>query len=385
MRGVSRLDNHKKFVYILYQCDRQTNERTTALMKTLNQLGAVLVGASILLVTGCAGTPDSAPSDAPEITTVRLGYFPNLTHAPGLIATQKGFFKSELKAIDLTVTPTAFNAGPDVVTALFADSLDCSYIGPNPAINAYVQSEGAAVRIVAGSTSGGAALVVREGVDTPADLAGLTIATPQLGNTQDVAARNWLADQGFETDLEGGGDVSIKPQSNSDGLAAFSTGEIDGAWVPEPWVSSYVKAGAHVLQDETDLWDGGQFVTTVILCRTDFIEQHPDAVTALLKGHLAALDMITEDPKGSQESVNLALAGLTGSAIDEGVLAAAWENVAFTSDPLSTTLVTSADHAVSVGLLEKDKIDAAGGLPGTLYSLDLLNALRAERGETAVK
>jgi NitT/TauT family transport system substrate-binding protein len=206
-----------------------------------------------------------------------------------------------------------------------------------------------------------------------------------LGNTQDVAARNWLADQGFETDLEGGGDVSIKPQSNSDGLAAFSTGEIDGAWVPEPWVSSYVKAGAHVLQDETDLWDGGQFVTTVILCRTDFIEQHPDAVTALLKGHLAALDMITEDPKGSQESVNLALAGLTGSAIDEGVLAAAWENVAFTSDPLSTTLVTSADHAVSVGLLEKDKIDAAGGLPGTLYSLDLLNALRAERGETAVK
>ena len=354
-------------------------------MKTLNQLGAVLVGASILLVTGCAGTPDSAPSDAPEITTVRLGYFPNLTHAPGLIATQKGFFKSELKAIDLTVTPTAFNAGPDVVTALFADSLDCSYIGPNPAINAYVQSEGAAVRIVAGSTSGGAALVVREGVDTPADLAGLTIATPQLGNTQDVAARNWLADQGFETDLEGGGDVSIKPQSNSDGLAAFSTGEIDGAWVPEPWVSSYVKAGAHVLQDETDLWDGGQFVTTVILCRTDFIEQHPDAVTALLKGHLAALDMITEDPKGSQESVNLALAGLTGSAIDEGVLAAAWENVAFTSDPLSTTLVTSADHAVSVGLLEKDKIDAAGGLPGTLYSLDLLNALRAERGETAVK
>lgn len=354
-------------------------------MKTFNQLGAVLVGASILLVAGCAGTPESAPSDAPEITTVRLGYFPNLTHAPGLIATQKGFFKSELKAIDLTVTPTAFNAGPDVVTALFADSLDCSYIGPNPAINAYVQSEGAAVRIVAGSTSAGAALVVREGVDTPADLAGLTIATPQLGNTQDVAARNWLADQGFETDLEGGGDVSIKPQSNSDGLAAFSTGEIDGAWVPEPWVSSYVKSGAHVLQDEADLWDGGQFVTTVILCRTDFIEQHPDAVTALLKGHLAALDFIAADPAGSQEAVNLSLAGLTGSAIDEGVLAAAWENVAFTSDPLSTTLVTSVDHAVSVGLLEKDKVDAAGGLPGTLYSLDLLNALLAERGEKEVK
>lgn len=354
-------------------------------MNTITRLGATLAAASILLVAGCSATPDSTPAEATEITTVRLGYFPNLTHAPGLIATQKGLFKSELKAIDLTLTPTAFNAGPDVVTALFADSLDCSYIGPNPAINAYVQSEGAAVRIVAGSTSGGAALVVRDGVDAPADLAGLTIATPQLGNTQDVAARNWLADQGFTTDVEGGGDVSIKPQSNSDGLAAFSAGDIDGAWVPEPWVSSYVKAGAHVLQNEADLWDGGQFVTTVILCRTDFIDQHPEAVTALLKGHLAALDLIAADPKGSQEAVNLAIAGLTGSTIDEAVLASAWENVAFTADPLSSTLVTSADHAFAVGLLEKDKIDAAGGLPGTLYSLDLLNALLAERGEDTVQ
>ena len=353
-------------------------------MNTVTRLGATLAAASILLVAGCSSAPEGG-TETTEITTVRLGYFPNLTHAPALIATQKGLFKSELKAIDLTVTPTAFNAGPDVVTALFANSLDCSYIGPNPAINAYVQSEGAAVRVVAGSTSGGAALVVREGINTAADLVGATIATPQLGNTQDVAARHWLAGQGFATDLEGGGDVSIKPQGNSDGLAAFSAGEIDGAWVPEPWVASYVKAGAQVLQNEADLWDGGEFVTTVILCRTDFIDQHPDAVTALLKGHLAALDFIADDPAGSQEAVNLAIAGLTGSTIDDSVLAAAWENVAFTADPLAATLVTSADHAIGVGLLEKEKVDAAGGLPGTLYSLDLLNALLAERGEDAVQ
>lgn len=353
-------------------------------MKSITRIGAALTATSILLIAGCSTAPETAPV-ATEITTVRLGYFPNLTHAPGLIATQKGLFKSELKALELTVTPTAFNAGPDVVTALFADSLDCSYIGPNPAINAYVQSEGSAVRIVAGSTSGGAALVVRNGVNVPADLAGLTIATPQLGNTQDVAARNWLADQGFASDLEGGGDVSIKPQGNSDGLAAFSAGDIDGAWVPEPWVSSYVKAGAHVLQNEADLWEGGQFVTTVILCRTEFVEQHPEAVTAILKGHLAALDVIASDPAGSQAAVNLSIAGLTGSAIDEAVLASAWENVVFTADPLASTLVTSADHAVTVGLLDKGALDAAGGLPGTLYSLDLLNALLAERGEDAVK
>ena len=354
-------------------------------MTTITRIGATIAAASLLFMAGCSTATDEAPTEAPEITTVRLGYFPNLTHAPALIATQQGLFKTELKAVDLTLTPTAFNAGPDVVTALFANSLDCSYIGPNPAINAYVQSEGDAVRIVAGSTSGGAALVVREGINTAADLVGATIATPQLGNTQDVAARNWLADQGFVTDLEGGGDVSIKPQGNSDGLAAFSAGEIDGAWVPEPWVASYVKAGATILQNEADLWDGGEFVTTVILCRTDFIEQHPDAVTALLKGHLAALDFIADDPTGAQEAVNLAIAGLTGSAIDDAVLAAAWENVAFTADPLSSTLVTSADHAIGVGLLEKDLIDAAGGLPGTLYSLELLNAALAERGEEAVQ
>jgi NitT/TauT family transport system substrate-binding protein len=353
-------------------------------MKTNTRLCATIAVASVLLVAGCSSAPEASSGEA-EITTVRLGYFPNLTHAPALIATQQGLFKTELTAVGLTLTPTAFNAGPDAVTALFANSLDCSYIGPNPAINAYVQSEGAAVRIVAGSTSGGAALVVREGINTASDLVGATIATPQLGNTQDVAARNWLTGQGFATDLEGGGDVSIKPQGNSDGLASFSAGQIDGAWVPEPWVASYVKAGATILHNEADSWDSGEFVTTVILCRTDFIEQHPDAVTALLKGHLAALDVITEDPAGSQATVNLAIAGLAGASIDEAVLAAAWENIAFTADPLSSSLVTSADHAIAVGLLEKEKVDAAGGLPGTLYSLDLLNALLAERGEDVVQ
>lgn len=345
-----------------------------------------LATTAALALSACAPTGSTEEPDvAPEITTVRLGYFPNLTHAPGLIATQKGFFKTPLKELGLSLTPTAFNAGPDVVTALFAESLDCSYIGPNPAINAYVQSEGAAVRIVSGSTSGGAALVVREGVDTPADLAGLTIATPQLGNTQDVAARNWLADQGFATDVEGGGDVSIKPQANSDALAAFSAGEIDGAWVPEPWVSSFVAAGAHVLQNEADLWSNGQFVTTVLLCRTDFVDQHPDAVTALLNGHLDALDFIESDPAAAQEAVNLALGGLTGSTIDPAVLASAWANVEFTADPLTDSLVTSAEHAVTVGLLEQSGIDAAGGLPGTLYSLDLLNAALTERGKEPIQ
>lgn len=354
-------------------------------MKNPAKLTTALVIVPLLFVSGCAAATDTSPANAPAIETVRLGYFPNLTHAPALVANLNGLFDAELAALDLTATPTAFNAGPDAVTALFANSLDCSYIGPNPAINAYGQSEGTAVRVIAGSTSGGAALVVRDGINTAADLVGTTIATPQLGNTQDVAARHWLAGQGFATDLEGGGDASIKPQGNADGLSAFSTGQIDGAWVPEPWVATYVSAGATILHNEADSWEGGQFATTLILCRTDFVERYPNAVTALLRGHLAALDLIESDPIGSQATVNRALLELTGTAIDESVLASAWGNLSFTADPYSATLVTSADHAISVGLLEKETIDEAGGLPGTLFALDLLNAILAERGEESVK
>ena len=241
---------------------------------------------------------------AEKVTTLRLGFFPNLTHAPALVGLQEGLFKAALKPVGVTVTPTAFNAGPDAITALFAGSLDITYIGPNPTINAYAQSKGEAVRVIAGAASGGASLVVRPEIMDAAGLAGRTLATPQLGNTQDVALRNWLTEQGLTATTEGGGDVSIKPQANAEGLAAYAAGSIDGAWVPEPWVSEYVKAGAKVLVDEKTLWPGGQFVTTNIIVRTEFLAQHPDIVEAFLTGHVAALDAIETDPAAAKAAVN---------------------------------------------------------------------------------
>ena len=361
-------------------------------MRHLRPLAALVLTAATLALAACssgsaddAGSASGSAAPAGDITTVRLGYFPNLTHAPALVATQQGLFKEALKEVDLTVTPTVFNAGPDAVTALFADSLDCSYIGPNPAVNAYVQSGGEAIRVVSGATSGGAALVVRPGITDVEGMKGKSFATPQLGNTQDVAFRYWLKEQGVETTPEGGGDVSIKPQSNAEGLAAYASGDIDGAWVPEPWVSEYVAQGAEILVDEKTLWPEGKFVTTHIICRTAFIAEHPEAVSALLKGHLAAIESIEADPAAAKESFSLALAALTGSSPKPEILDRAWDQLTFTPDPLTGTLVKSAEDAVAVGLLDQAGLDAAGGLPGKLYDLALLNEVLKALGLPAVQ
>ena len=351
-------------------------------------LTALLAVASVALAACGGGSSDAGSSGsaaAEKVTTVRLGFFPNLTHAPALVGLQEGLFKKALKPLNITVTPTAFNAGPDAITALFAGSLDIAYIGPNPTINAYAQSKGAAVKVIAGAASGGAALVVRPEITDAAGLKGKTLATPQLGNTQDVALRYWLQQQGFSTTTEGGGDVSIKPQSNAEGLAAYAAGTIDGAWVPEPWVSEYVEAGAKILVNEKDLWPDGKFVTTNVIVRTDFLNQHPDVVQAVLEGHVAALDAIENDPAGSKAAVNASIQSLTGSSLDPAVLDSAWANVDFTADPLPATLVESAKHAVAVGLLDQSEIDAAGGLPGSLYDVTAINAVLKAAGQPEVK
>lgn len=340
-----------------------------------------------LLLAGCAPTSSSeqAEGEVPAITTLRLGYFPNLTHAAALVGVSQGHFKTALSELGISVTPTIFNAGPDAVSALFGESLDCSYIGPNPAINAYAQSQGEAVRVVAGASSAGAALVVRDGINSVEDLIGKTLATPQLGNTQDVALRAWLLEQGIETTSEGGGDVAIRPQANAEGLAAFVAGTIDGGWVPQPWVAEYVAAGGKVLVDEKDLWPNGQFVTTHIICRTKFIQDYPEVVSALIKGHLASLDSIASDTAAAKESFATALAGITGTTPKPEILDAAWADLEFTYDPVISSLVKSAEDAAAVGLLDKAQIDAAGGLPGTLYDLDLLNKILVEQGKPEVK
>ncbi len=349
-------------------------------------LGVVgVLAAATLVLAACSNddpssTTDDNTSAAPaEITALRLGFFPNVTHAPAMVGLQQGFFKEKLDPMGIKVSPTVFNAGPEAVTAFFGGSLDIAYVGPNPTINAYVQSQGDAVRVISGAASAGASLVVSPDIKTPEDLAGKTLVTPQLGNTQDVALRYWLKQQGYVTDLDEGGDVSVKPLSNSEGLAAFTAGEVDGAWVPEPWATLYQAEGAKVLVDERDLWPDGQFVTTDIVVRTEFLEQYPDVVKAFLEGHVAALQYIKKDPEGAQAAVNANLTALTGSAVDPQVLSDAWQNLEFTADPLIETLKESAAHAIDVDLLDAGEVEAAGSLDD-LYDLTILNQILKKDG-----
>jgi NitT/TauT family transport system substrate-binding protein len=336
------------------------------------------LAAAAPLVLGLAACGANASADAESESgsadELRLGYFANVTHAAALIGVEEGLFEKELG--DTKLSTQVFNAGPDVVEAVFAGALDAAYIGPSPAINAFGQSDGEAVRIISGAASGGAQLVVREGIDSPEDLKGTTLASPQLGNTQDVALRTWLTEEGLENSIEGGGDVTIAPTANADTLALFQDGELDGAWLPEPWSSRLVlEAGAQVLVDEADIWDDGQFVTTNMIVRTEFLEENPETVAALLRGHVAAVQQATDDPDAAKEAVNTGLEAAGGSPLDAEVLDRAWENLEITYEPLAATLEESAQHAFDAGtseeLVELDGIYDLRPLNAILEDLDL--------------
>lgn len=334
---------------------------------------AAILTIGVGLLAACAPSIGPASGGTDQPVPLRLGYFPNVTHATAIVGVEEGILAEKLGA-GVALEPQAFNAGPEVVEAIFSGALDASYVGPNPAINAFTRSSGEAIRIIAGSTSGGAALVVRGGIESPRDLKGTTLATPQLGNTQDVALRAWLTEQGFTTDLEGGGDVSIQPQANGQALEALIGGHIDGAWVPEPWATRMVEeGGGSILVDERELWPAGQFVTTHLVVATAFLEEHPDLVKRLLEGHVAANAFVNGHPDEARAIVGAAIAALTDTELPAGTLAAAWKNLTFTVDPIASSLTVSAAHAKALGLLDTD--DLSG-----IYELTLLNRVLVEAG-----
>jgi NitT/TauT family transport system substrate-binding protein len=338
----------------------------------------VVTATSALVLSSLAACGQSGPSEIAEGTAseVRLGYFANVTHAPAIIGVDEGLFVDELGQTQLSTT--TFNAGPAAVEALFSGALDIAYIGPNPAINAFAQSDGEAVRIVSGSTSGGAQLIVQPSIESPADLAGKTLASPQLGNTQDVALRSWLKDEGFETNRDGSGDVNISPTENAQTLTEFQAKRIDGAWVPEPWASRLVlEGGGKVLVDEADLWPGGRFVTTHLLVRTEFLEQFPNTVKDVLRGHLAALAVANDDDAQAKKIVNDGIEDLTTKRLPDDVIERAWTNLTFTADPIARSLAQSAEDAAEVGLI--DPVNLAG-----IYDLALLNGLLTDAKSDAV-
>jgi NitT/TauT family transport system substrate-binding protein len=331
----------------------------------LRALTLALLTLVLLLSAACGdGGPRAAATDG-DGTTLRLGFFPNVTHATAIVGVENGIFEAALGTSKLETSQ--FNAGPAAIEALFAGALDATFIGPNPAINAFAKDSDS-IRIVAGATSGGAYLVVKPGITDVAGLEGKKIATPQLGNTQDVALRYWLKENGLETTPEGGGDISIVPQENSQTLETFKAGQIDGAWVPEPWATRLIQeGGATVLLDEKSLWAGGEYVTTHLIVRKEFLDEHPAVVAKLVEGLVEANTFVNDNSDEAKTIVNDAIEKYTGKRIADPVIDSAWENLTFTYDPIAHSLFGSAEHAEAVGLLDPVELDG-------IYDLSILNA-----------
>jgi NitT/TauT family transport system substrate-binding protein len=315
-----------------------------------------------------------------EGDVLRLGYFPNITHAQALVGLEKGTFREHLPGVGLKTY--VFNAGPSVIEAMFAGKLDISYIGPSPTINGYVQSKGEALRVVAGACSGGAVLVVRNGsgINSTADLSGKKLGSPQLGNTQDVALRHHLKANGLKTKEEGGS-VEVVALPNADILTLFKKGELDGAWVPEPWGARLVhEGGGRIMLDERTLWDNGSFVTANVIVSRKLLDQKPALVRKFVQAHVEATLWIQENPIEAKTVINRQLERLAGKPLANATLDEAFSRLNITYDPVSASLRTYAEWAFELGFLGAARPDLSH-----LYSLGTLNTILKEKGLGAVK
>ncbi len=340
-------------------------------------VGAVVAGALLLAGCGSSGSGSGSSSSsagsggsASAPVTVRLGLLANITHASALIGIQKGFFSKNLGSAG-TLTPTVYNSGTQETTAILAGQLDAAYVGPNPAINAFQKSGGTAIKIISGAATGGASVVVKPDITGASGLKGKIIATPSLGNTQDVAVRYWLKQNGLATTTTGGGDVTIKPTNpNSSAVLQFKSGQIAGGSEPSPYDVEMVQDGGKVLFTEPG-------VTTVLVVTQPFLKAHPAIVNDLLKAQIEANDYIAKDPAAAQTAANAELTALSGKGLKSSVLPAAFKEITFTNNPDAASLTTDAQQAEAVGLLKST--DLTG-----IFDLSPLNQLLQAAGESQV-
>ena len=294
----------------------------------------------------------------------------NITHAPALIGLKEGFFTKALGSAG-TLKVTAFSSGTQETTALLAGQLDAAYVGPNPAINAWQKANGTAIKIVSGAATGGASIVVQKGITSAAQLKGKTLATPSLGNTQDVALRAWLKQNGLTTTATGGGDAFVKPTTpNSAAVLEFKSGQIAGGSEPAPYDVEMVKDGGSVLFSEPG-------VTTLLVVAQSFLSAHPAIVTDLINAQIEANDFIKSNPATAQADANAELASYTGKPLKASIVAAAFKEITFTNDPDAVSLTTDASQAVALGLLKPVNLNG-------IFDLGPLNKALAAAGQSQV-
>jgi NitT/TauT family transport system substrate-binding protein len=329
----------------------------------------------ISLLVVCAAISSGAQ------TVIRVGAFPNITHAQAMVGKANGWFDKAMGP-RVKVQWTSFNAGPAAIEALFGGAIDMTYVGPNPAINGYVRSNGEAVRVIAGAASGGASLIVRNdsGIQKSQDFHGKRVASPQFGNTQDVALRNWLKSNGMKTN-DKGGDVQIVPMANPDQLTLFLKKDLDAAWAPEPWATRLIHDGnGRLFVDERTLWPNGQFVIGLLVVNTKFLKAHPDLVKNWIRANVDLTDWIKAHPADAKKLLNQQIQTETGKALPPAILDEAFTRMEVTYDPLHAAMMTAAKQAFDDGFLGRQMPDLS-----QLYDLSLLNQVLAEKGRTAIQ
>jgi NitT/TauT family transport system substrate-binding protein len=297
----------------------------------------------VVLVAGEAACHKGSSSGDAKVT---IGYFANLSHAQAVMGVASGDFARAVAPLKLETK--LFNAGPSLIEALFAGEIDIGYVGPGPALSAFERSAGKGIVVVAGAAANGVVIVARKGsgITTLADLAGKRVATPQLGNTQDISARHYLASVLKQTDLR-----DVMPVDNAEQAAMFARGDVDAAWVPEPWGQRLVtESGATLVAEEKDLWPDKQFLLTLVVTTPEFLAKHPDVVQAVVKAHRVWTRKLTTDPGAHVAELGDALFTLTGKRLPPGVLPAAIARVRFVDDPGLDTLQTFAGWKHDLGL-----------------------------------
>ena len=345
-------------------------------MNPLVKFGIAGVIIAIVVVLSFISTSANTQTHAIESSTdiLRIGYRPNMNDAQAVIGLGIGDYQKELGNIQIQTQ--VFNAGPSAIEALFANRVDVTYVGPNPAINGYIKSDGKGLRVIAGATSGGAVFVVRSdaGINSVNDLGGKKFASPQLGNTQDVALRSFLIKNGFKTS-DNGGTVQVIPAANPDIFTMMLKKEIDGAWVPEPWGTKLEKeANGTIFVDERDLWPNGKFATSLIVVRTEYLQAHPDIIKKLLEAHVDETNWINNNKDDAIVAFNDQLEKLTGKKLPSDELKEAFSRMELTYDPVKDSLYKSADDAYNLGFLGNQKPDLSN-----IFDLRILNQVLEEK------
>ena len=289
---------------------------------------------------------------------IRIAFFPSIVHAVPIVGMENEIFKENLDE-QIEIDVKIFDSGPQVIESLFSNSIDIAYVGPGPVINGYLKSDGNALKILAAAADGGASLVAQKdsGLDSIANFDGKRIAAPQISNTQDVSLRHYLSSNGLKP-VETGGTVYVLNISNPDIFTLFAKGDIDGAWVPEPWATMLVQDldGIRVF-NESQFWPEEQFSSVLLIGRTNFVEKNPEIIKNWIESNEETVQWINANPTKAKQVYSQFLKDYMGKTLPDEIIDESFSNLVITSDPLKKSVYTFAERADSLGYLGRSGYD----------------------------